>query len=88
MTAAANGRVTLDCRIFHRAGLDGAHHVEEDVQFLIDPHPPRDVPDGEVVLLLTQDERERLPDTYAHALDGMAVNLNDPTHPQVEAVHR
>jgi hypothetical protein len=83
--------IEADCRIFHRSGLDGTCHVEEGVQFILDECPPERLHRDEVVLLLTQAERERLADTHAHRLDGLTVPADGPTaHRQIVdlEVHR
>lgn len=88
MNLPDGAQVRVDCRIFHRSGLDGTHHVEDGVRFFVEPegHNPNEGED-EMTLLLEQDERERLYESYVPLLDGMVVPREDPTaHPQVKAL--
>ena len=66
------------CRVFHRSGMQGVHHVEEGVEYIVDESPGDPAPDGHTTLLLTQECYERYADTYAADLDGLVVPVDDP----------
>lgn len=79
----------IDACIFHRTGLDRAHHVEEGIEVFCEPAGlnPEEGSD-ERTLLLTQRQRDDLRASYVALLDGLLVPADDPTaHPQVKAVH-
>lgn len=77
----------IDARVFHRAGVDGTHHVEEGVEVFLEPEGNGCAPEGCRTLLLTDGERERLDESYAFLLDGLHVDPENPTHhPVIKAV--
>lgn len=78
-----------DVRVFHRAGLDGAHHLEEGLRFIIDPHGD-DGPDGERrTLLLTQETLDERGAMVRSTCDMLTVEGADPLdHSAVAAVRR
>jgi len=49
--------ISLDVRVFHRAGLDGTHHVVEAVEYVVMDDPCED---ERAACVLTVDAEERL----------------------------
>lgn len=80
-------KVTFDGRIFHKAGMDGVHHLEEDVEGFIEPqsNDPR-TDEGRQTLLLMEETIEEL--KHPSLLDGLAIDPEDiESHPVIATVH-
>lgn len=75
--------LVLDCRVFHRAGVDGTHHVEKGVEFVLMDDPA----DGPFAAVLTVEQEQALDPSIAGYLHDLLLDLeNLERHPMVAEV--
>jgi hypothetical protein len=76
--------LVVDVAVFHRAGVDGACHVEEAVEYVVADDPAEN---EEVGAYLTVAQEEALPDSLVGVMYSLTLPVADPeAHPEVYEV--
>jgi len=68
--------VELDVRVFHKAGMDGTHHVEEGIEYVIMDDPE----DGPAMCVLTVEQEDELRASLASYLYTQTLPLRAGEH--------
>lgn len=76
--------ISIDAAVFHRSGVDGACHIEPDIEYVV-----IDATDDEYVLVLTVEQEGQLRPSIAGILYSLTVpSDNIENHPQVYEYNR